>query len=351
MKGSCVPTINKSSLIDFVQAVFQSAGAPEDSARCVSGLLVASDCAGHASHGLMRLKQYLEEIESTRLEPRARPEVSKRTPVTALIDGNHGFGQVTASFAVEVALEIVSEHGLAAVAMHRTFHFGRLGDYPERAAKQGWIALAWANGLRSPPCVAPFGGVEAALGTNPFAAAIPRPHAAPPIVVDFATSVWAEGKVRVAQKLGKPVPPETILDVDGRPSTDPNDFYDGGCLLPIGGHKGYALSVVCDLLAGMLTGAGTPCMPDYEGSNSLVLILLDPESFRTSEDFLRDVEQFCEVVTSTPPGDGVPQVLMPGDPEIQRRSQNSDTVPLDEPTWEFLLEAGRIFSLELPTVA
>ncbi|MCH2128006.1 MAG: Ldh family oxidoreductase [Pirellulaceae bacterium] len=345
-----MPTISKQPLIDFVQAIFQRAGAPEDSAKCVSEHLVAGDSSGHASHGLMRLQQYIEEVESGRVDPRARPEVSKRTPVTALIDGHQGFGQVTANYALDVALEMVAQNGLAAVAMHRTFHFGRMGDYPERAAEQGWIGLAWGNGMRKPPCVAPFGGRQAALGTNPFAAAIPRPHPAPPIVVDFATSMWAEGKVRVAQRLGKSVPNDTILDSDGNPSNDPNDFYDGGCLLPLGGHKGYGLSFICDVLAGMLTGSGTPCMPTYEGSNSLMLILLDPNCFRAHDEFLSDLEVFCDVVGSVPPRDDSPAVKLPGEPENERRRQSAEGVFLDEPTWQYLVESGSTQSLALPEV-
>lgn len=344
-----MPTIAKLPLMEFVQSILENAGAPADSARCVSELLIESDCSGHPSHGLIRLKQYLEEIESTRLDPSARPEISKQTPVTALVDGNRGFGQVTASYTLEVALELVAKQGLAAAAMHRTFHFGRLGDYPERAARQGWIGLAWANGLRSPASVAPFGGRTGAHGTNPFAAAIPRPNGSAPIVVDFATSVLAEGKLRVARNRGKAVPPAVILDADGNESTDPHDFYDGGCLLPVGGHKGYGLSVVCDLLAGMLTGSGSPCMPDYEGSNSFLLILLDPECFRPSEDFLRDVQQFCGVVTSTPTVAGVEKVMMPGEPELQHRNQHRETVYLDEPTWQQLVEEAHAFSLEAPS--
>ena len=345
-----MPTISKRPLLEFVQSVLQSAGAPEDSARCVSELLVQGDCAGHPSHGLMRLKQYLEEIESKRLDPRARPQISKQTPVTTLVDGNRGFGQVTASYALEIGLQMVEQQGMAAVAMHRTFHFGRLGDYPERAARQGWIGLAWANGLRSPPCVAPFGGRKAAMGTNPFAAAIPRPDGNAPIVVDFATSMWAEGKVRVARNRGKQVPPAMILDADGQESTNPHDFYDGGCLLPVGGHKGYCLSLVCDLLAGMLTGSGSPCMPDYEGSNSVLFILLNPECFRSHEDFLRDVQQYGEVVASTPTVDGVEKVLLPGEPENQHREQHEKTVDLDEPTWKQLLEIAGDFSLQTPSL-
>ena len=342
-----MPTFDKRSLKEFTALILQQSGAPEDSADCVVDMLIEGDCSGHPSHGLIRLPQYVDEIRSTRLDPRARPEVSRQTPLTALVDGNRGFGQVTASLAVDIALEIVRKHGLAAVGATRTFHIGRLGDYPERAAREGFIGLAWANGLRSPASVAPFGGRTAAHGTNPVAVAVPRPDGAEPIVVDFATSVLAEGKLRVARNRGSLIPPGVILDANGNESTDPNHFYEGGCLLPIGGHKGYGLSVVCDLLAGLLTGSKSPCMPDYEGSNSVMLILLDPECFRPNAEFLHDVGQFCDIVTSTPTAAGTDQVLMPGDPEIRERAKHAETVDVDEPTWQQLVDVARKFSLDV----
>lgn len=344
-----MPTFCKQSLKEFAESILQKAGAPMDTARCVVDMLVQSDCSGHPSHGLIRLPQYLDEIRSTRLDPSARPEITKQSSLTALVDGNRGFGQVTGSFAVDIALEIVGKHDLAAVGVTRTFHIGRLGDYPERAAREGYIALAWANGLRSPASVAPFGGKKAAHGTNPIAVAVPRPDGMEPIVVDFATSVLAEGKLRVARNRGSSVPPGVILDSNGYETTDPNHFYDGGCLLPIGGHKGYGLSVVCDLLAGMLTGSKSPCMPDYEGSNAVMMILLDPECFRPNAEFLDDVGQFCDIVTSTPAAVGTNPVLMPGDPELRERTKYTQTVVLDEPTWQHLIDAAQAFALKIAT--
>jgi len=343
-----MPTIAKRSLKEFTTLILQQAGAPEDSADCVVDMLIRGDCSGHPSHGLIRLPQYLDEIRSLRLDPRARPEISRQTPLTALVNGNRGFGQVAASFAVDIALEIVRKQGLAAVGVTRTFHIGRLGDYPERAAREGFIGLAWANGMRSPASVAPFGGQKAAHGTNPIAVAVPRPEGAEPIVVDFATSVLAEGKLRVARNRGRSIPPGVILDANGNESTDPNHFYEGGCLLPVGGHKGFGLSVVCDLLAGLLTGSKSPCMPDYEGSNSVMLILLDPECFRPNAEFFHDVGEFCETVASTPTVAGIDQVQMPGDPEIRERKKHTQSVDLDEPTWQQLVDIARQCSLELP---
>jgi LDH2 family malate/lactate/ureidoglycolate dehydrogenase len=343
-----VTEFNPRVLHDFSSRLLQAVGTPLDSANQVIEMLLEGDRSGHASHGLIRLPQYIKAIGAGQINPEAKPTVVQRTPVTALVDGGGGFGQLTASFAVDCGLEIVAKHGLAAVATKGGFHIGRLGDYPERAAREGWIALAWANGIRTPPSVAPFGGAKAAHGTNPFAAAIPRSAGQDPIVVDFATSRLAEGKIRLRRNRGDTVPEGVLLDNQGEATTDPNALYEGGALLTAGEHKGYGLSVVCDLLAGLLTGSGSPCMPDSIGGNPIMLILLDPACFRVPDDFLRDVDQFCEIVKSTPPAEGHGEVLMPGDPERAQRRKNAKTIPLDESTWQLLVEVATAQSVRLP---
>jgi LDH2 family malate/lactate/ureidoglycolate dehydrogenase len=335
-------------LHDFASRLLQAAGTPLESANLVTEMLIEGDRSGHGSHGLIRLPLYIKSITTGQLNPNAKPTVVQRTPVTALIDGDRGFGQVTTRFAVDCGLEIVAQRGLAAVATKRVFHIGRLGDYPERAAREGWIALAWANGLRTPPTVAPFGGAKAAHGTNPFAAAIPRSAGQDPIVVDFATARLAEGKIQLRRNRGDTVPEGVLLDDQGQATTDPNALYEGGALLTAGEHKGYGLSVVCDLLAGLLTGTGSPCMPGSVGGNPIMLILLDPACFRLPEDFLRDVDQFCEIVKSTPPAKGHGEVLIPGDPEHAQRRKNAKTIPLDESTWQLLVEEATSQSVRLP---
>ena len=334
----------------FSSRLLQAAGTPLEIANQVSTMLIEGDRSGHPSHGLIRLPQYIEAITSGQLNPQATPSIIQQTPVTALVDGGGGFGQITSNFAVDCAMQIVAQSGLAAVATKHTFHFGRLGDYAERAARQGWIALAWANGLRTPPSVAPFGGARAAHGTNPFAAAVPRSAGQDPIVVDFATARLAEGKIRLLRNRGEMVPAGVLLDNEGTETTNPNALYEGGALLTAGEHKGYGLSVVCDLLAGLLTGSGTPCMPDYIGSNPILLILLDPACFRLPEEFFHDIDRYSNVIKSTPPSEGHRKVLLPGDPEHTQRRENVDTIPLDDSTWKLLITEASSRNVPLPDV-
>jgi len=344
-----MPKIARESLESFVVSIFVAGGVPDDSAHQVAQQLVDADCAGHPSHGVLRVIQYLEHIEEGVMQPAAQPRVLRRTELTALVDGQRSFGQLTSNLALDIGLEIVRERGLAAVATTNGSHIGRLGDYPERAAREGYLGIAFANGMRSPGSVAPYGGRKGMLGTNPVAVAVPRPDGAPPIVVDFATSVLSEGKVRVSRNRGVWLKPDTILNSAGDPSTNPQDFYDGGCLLPLGGHKGYALSFACDLLAGLLTGSGTPSTPDYPGSNPIFLILLDPASFRPPEEFLADVEQLAKTITSSPVAAGSEEILMPGDPENRARSANAELVPVDESTWKLLGDKAASYQIELPS--
>ena len=337
-----------SVLLDFSSRLLQAAGTPPESANLVAGMLIEGDRSGHASHGLIRLPQYIKAIGAGTIDPKAKPTIVKQTSVTAFVDGGGGFGQLAASYAVDRGLEIVAQHGLAAVTTKGGFHIGRLGDYPERAARQGWIGLAWANGVRTPPSVAPFGGAKAAHGTNPFAAAIPRSDGQDPIVVDFATARLAEGKIRLRRNRGDTVPEGVLLDNQGEATTDPNALYEGGALLAAGEHKGYGLSIACDLLAGLLTGSGSPCIPNSIGGNPILLILLDPACFRLPEDFLRDVDQFCDIVKSTPPAEGHNEVLIPGEPEQAQRRKNTNTIPIDESTWKLLAKVANAQSIGRP---
>jgi len=343
-----MPRIQVDSLRQFITEIFEKHGTPRDSAECVSDHLVRSDRAGHPSHGVIRLQQYIDEIQEGRLVPTARPEIAQQTSVSALIDGQHGFGQVTATYALDVGLRIVREHGLGAVATTRSRHIGRVGEFPERAAQRGLIGMIWANGMRSPAAVAPYGGRTGRHGTNPIAMAAPRGPDQPPVVADFATSIVAEGKLRVARNRGQEVSSHLIMDRDGKPTTNPQDFYDGGCLRTLGEHKGFCLSFMCDILAGALTGSLTPCFPNYSGSNSLMMILLDPDCFRSRDAFQKDVDRLCDIVKSTPTEDGFEEVFVPGELEHRRLEVHADTLSLDEPTWHTLRQIAVEHTLNFP---
>ncbi|MGH2370532.1 MAG: Ldh family oxidoreductase, partial [Chloroflexota bacterium] len=241
------------SLEEMARRIFVAAGTPEDLAAHVARHLVKANLSGHDSHGVIRIPSYLRSIEQGRLVADARPAVVRDWPATAVVDGKRGFGQVAASFALEVAIGKAATAGVGAASIRHCNHIGRLGDYSETAAERGFIALV-TYGSAGPNSghSAPFGGAARHLGTNPWSVGIPGKESAP-VVVDFATTMVAEGKIQVARAKHAPLPPGCIVDKDGKPSTNAEDFYAGGMILPAGGHKGYGLSLVAALLGAGLT--------------------------------------------------------------------------------------------------
>ncbi|MBS1251144.1 MAG: Hydroxycarboxylate dehydrogenase B [Anaerolineales bacterium] len=344
-----MPVVKPVVLSDFVSRIFQAAGATEEGARLVAESLVASDLAGHESHGVVRVHQYLGSIDDEGLDPAAEPTIARETPTNALVDAHQGFGQVAAHFAMNVALEKAQAQGLAATGLFNCNHVGRLGEWVQMAADQEMVGLAFCNGGRPGGIVAPYGGASRLLGTNPIAAAVPV-EGRPPLVMDFATSVVAEGKVRVARNRGKSLPEGWIQRSDGQPSADPEDLYADGVLLPAADHKGYGLALLIEFLGGLLTGAGWPGQPDFTTSNGVLFLALSGEAFRPTEAFLADGAELCEQVKETPPAAGFDEVLLPGEPE-QRTAERRRTegIPVDGATWTQLTAAATELGVVVPS--
>lgn len=290
-----------------------SLGAPASTARVVSSSLVASDVRGHDSHGVRRLRPYADLIAQGRLDVTAVPGVVADTPpAVARIDGSHAFGQLTARRGAHEAADRAAKMGIGLAVLGRCEHVGRLGEYVELIAERGYVGYAFAN---ADPTVAAWGGRSRLLGTNPLAWAVPTPVGAAPVVVDFATSATAEGKLAVAVARGESVSEGLVVDAEGDATTDPRDFYDGGALLPFGGHKGYGLGLVADLVAGLFSGTGSASSPDYDGTFGTVLIAIDVEPFLPREEFVSQVELLRDRVHSSAPVTGFRGVVLPGEPE------------------------------------
>jgi uncharacterized oxidoreductase len=222
-----------------------------------------------------------------------------------------------------------------------------MGEWVQMAADAGLIGLAFCNGGGGRGIVAPFGGTERILGTNPIAAAIPLATRAP-IVLDFATSAVAEGKVRIARNSNKAIPEGWILDKTGNPSTNPADLYDGGVILPAAGHKGFGLSLLVEFMGGLLTGAGCPAL-GMPPRNGVLFLVVNVEAFRPLVDFNADGDALAAAIKGVKPATGFDEVLLPGEPEartaVQRRQQG---IPLDETTWRQLVEAGAARGVTAP---
>jgi LDH2 family malate/lactate/ureidoglycolate dehydrogenase len=327
-------THSADELTQLARAVLEEAGAPPATAGAVAESLVESNLRGHDSHGVRRLAPYVEFVRDGHVDPAAEPRVAQRRGAVVVVDGCRGFGQPAARLAVAELGALAREHGVGAAAIRRGNHVGRLGEYVEALADEGLVALAFCN---ADPTVAPYGGRERRLGTNPLAWAAPRRRPEPPLVMDWATSAMAEGKVALSLARGESVPEQVLVDADGHPSTDPEDFYAGGALLPFGAHKGSGLSVMIELVGGALTGAGVANLDGHEEGNGTLLIALDVGAFVPREQFEDQAEDFCAALARTPPADGFDAVLVPGEIERRTRARRArEGVPVPAAIWSEL---------------
>lgn len=314
--------------------VLRTVGTPDDIAAIVARSLATSNLLGHDSHGVRRLEAYTGFVESGQVVPDARAVVETDAGATGTVDGRLGFGQPAAQLAVDLVARSAGRHGTATVVVRRCNHVGRLGEYVTALAERGLVGMAVCN---ADPTVAPYGGRERRLGTNPLAWAAPAGVGAPPLVLDWATSASAEGKLAVAVARGESVAPGVLVDGGGEQTTDPAAFYSGGALLPFGGHKGYALGLMIDVVGGLLSGAGAASLAGYDGTNGTVLTALDVGRFRPLAEFRAQVEELRAELHATAPAAGSAGVLLPGEPEERtRRDRLENGVPIPRATWDTL---------------
>jgi LDH2 family malate/lactate/ureidoglycolate dehydrogenase len=328
-----MPLFKADALLDLGTRIFVAMGAPETVAGQVTRSLVLSSLVGMDSHGILRIPQYVNEIRKGTIVPAAEPVVVRDRGVAALMDGQWAFGQIVAAQAMRLAVDKARQHTIGIVSFSKVLHIGRLGEWVALAADQGFVGFALTNGAIPGGMVAPYGSRQRLLGTNPVAFGLPA-GSRPPIVADFSTSVTAEGKVRLAMFKGARVPEGWLADRDGRPTTDPADLYNGGALQTVGGHKGYALSVVVEVLGGILSGANVPAAPGYTTQNGVFMLALDVTFFRDVLGYQADVGTLLDAIKAAPPTEGTREVLIPGEPElITRRQRERDGIPVDEQTW------------------
>jgi len=335
-----VPTLPAPQLQDLATRIFAALGAPEADARWIATLLVRANLRGHDSHGVIRIPQYAGAVRKGGVNPRPAMTVLQETPTTAIVDGDVGFGQVVARHATEVALDKAARHGLAAVGVRRAYHVGRLADYVELAAERGFVGLMWTNAA-SAVSVVPHGGIDRRLSTNPLAVAVPGPDGGIALSVDMATSIVAEGKVRVKRNRKEPLPVGWAIDPEGRPMTDSAAFYgpQRAGLLPMAGHKGTALGLVVEVMGGILSGAGAIGAPPGPGVNGCLILLVEIERFLPLADFTRQVRDLAAFVKSSQPAPGVSEVLVPGEPEARaERERGAGGIPVEDETWRQIEE-------------
>ena len=333
-------------------AILRAAGAPDDVAAAVADHLVESNLVGHDSHGVIRLPEYVARARSGAVVAAARPVVDLDRGALARVSGEWGFGQVTGALAIDQAIERARAHGIAAVGMVRCNHLGRIGSYMERAANAGFVGLAWVGGLGGTQLAVPFGGAGGAYGTNPIAAGFPAGESGP-LLVDFATTAIAGGKVMVAHAKGEAVPPGSIVDKDGNPTTSTSDFLAGGFLLPFGGHKGYALAVLAELMGQALTGGDETTDEGHGGapyrSAGATFVAIDAGAFRPAEVSRATAEKTVQRLRATRPAPGFQRVMTPGEPESTSRARRQSAgIPLPAETWRAITETATQLGIPVP---
>lgn len=346
-------------LESFVTDIFAAGGcSPAEAARVASHLL-ASDLAGHPSHGVVRVRNYIDWLAGGAAVADQEVEVVSENETLVVLDGRYGLGQTVGEQAVAVGLSKAKATGVSVVALRNSGHLGRIADWAETAADAGYVSIHFVN-VAGGGLVAPYGGKERRFGTDPIAIGIPQ-HNRPPILIDFATSVVAEGKAKVAMNGGKPVPDNAMIGPDGTISGDTSVLYgevpEGknpdprrgpGALRAMGEQKGSALALACELLAGVLTGSATSGSTPF--SNGMLSIYLSPDHFAATS-FAAQATDFADYVRSAAPADPAQPVQIPGDIEREKGAeQRENGIDLADGTWADLSIAAGSVGVEVPTV-
>jgi uncharacterized oxidoreductase len=348
-----VPTFSAEKLTEFTKALFLASGVPADEAERVAASLVLANLCGHDSHGMIRIVQYADAIRDGRLKPGAPFTIVKQTAAVLVVDGGWGLGQVQAHRLLDRLIPRAEGLGLAAGTLKHCGHIGRLGEYAEAAAARKMAFIASVNNHGFGRGVAPPGGKEARIGTNPLCIGVPTNG--DPVVLDIGTSVVAEGKVRVAFNKGQQAPEGWLLDPDGKPTTDPGVLYKEprGSILPLGGsqaYKGFGIGLVLDMLVGGFSGApcSTPGAPNLSG-NAVFFLVLDVNQFAGAEHFLAQVSGLATSIKTCPKAEGAGDILVPGEPERRSAAERRKIgIPLDDGTWKQLTALADRLRVNLP---
>jgi len=328
--------VGHQALRPFVRSMFETAGSAPDEARIVADHLVDSNLKGHDSHGVIRVCKYVDWVKNGQLIPNRHAEVVTDRGALVVVDGGFGYGQVIGLEAMALGAERAHRNGFCAIGIRNAGHLGRIGAWPEQLAEAGLASIHFVNTSGFGILVAPHGGSDRRLSANPIGAGIPV-AGGEPIILDIATSIVAEGKIQIARNRGEQLKPELVIDGKGKPTTDPASFYADppGAIFPFGAHKGFGLSVVCEILAGSLTGGGSSHPTNASASrlvNNMLSVAFDPAAF-PSDAFADDVKRLSAWVKGSPPLEPGGEVLLPGEIESQTMvRRTAEGIPLDAET-------------------
>lgn len=336
----------------FVAEIFQAAGCRPPEEQRVARYLVESNLVGHDSHGVIRVPTYVRFLREGKVVANVEPKVLFENDCLAIVDGQFGFGQTVGEMAIDLGLSKCSRHGVSVVAVRNCGHLGRLGDWPQRCCEAGMFSLHFVNSSGLGILVAPFGGIDRRLSANPIAAGVPMPDGKH-IILDISTSSIAEGKIRVAFNKGVNVPDGCLIDSQGRPTSDPQVFYGTppGAILPFGGHKGYGLGMIAEMLAGALAGNGCSRPGVDRLSNGLLAVIMDPRLFGDVQAMAAEMQRFVAYVKSSRRVDPQVEILMPGELEERTKAMRlAEGIPLDDTTWRQIVETAESLGVSVPAV-
>lgn len=350
--------IQAQQLVRVGAIIFEASGSSKEEAAKIATRLVDANLTGHDSHGVIRIPQYVGAVQDGTLHPNRQAKVVTDSGAVTVLDGQFGYGQIVGEQAIDAAIAKARTHGIGMATLRNAGHLGRIGDWAARAAEAGMTSLNFVNAIGHQLLVVPHGGAEPRGSTNPIAIGMPVKDA-PPVILDFATSAVAEGKVRVARNKGTYLPHDCLLDVEGKPTTDPSTLYGDpkSSLLPFGGavagHKGGGLWLMADLLAGGLSAGGCARQPDDKPQlcSNMLSIAIDPETFADREALRTEVERYIAFIKSSRPRDAGKPVMMPGEPERQARTERSaGGINVDPETWMQIVDAGTGVGVDADTL-
>jgi LDH2 family malate/lactate/ureidoglycolate dehydrogenase len=325
-------TVPADRLRELGVKIFEAQGAPEETARFLVDTLVEANLTGHDSHGVHYFVGYSDRLSRGFIKADEEPRVVKETPTSALVDGRWAFGQVTAMRVAETAVKKARESMVAGVGAFNCNHIGRVGYYTSWAASQGIIANMYVN--VGNPSASAFNGLGKAFGTNPYSVSVPT-GCDTPFLVDWATSVVAQGKISVARAKHAKIPTHWTRDRYGRVTDDPNATYSGGWLLPFAEYKGYGMAMICDLLGAVLTGSRTAIsgVAEPPSPNGVFMFAVNPEAFVGLEAFKAGATAFLGQVKALPAEAGK-RVMVPGEPEKESKERRlREGIPVPDDTW------------------
>jgi LDH2 family malate/lactate/ureidoglycolate dehydrogenase len=348
--GSLEPRFDPQALLHYARAVLERANVPPEDANTVAQCLIMADLRGVDSHGLIRLIVYIRRLHAQVVKATPAIQVNRPFPSVALVDGDNGLGPVVGLRAMETAMELAAANGIGLVGACRSNHFGVGAFYVDKAVRAGFLGCAISN---APPNMAPFGGRERFLGTNPFAIGIPAGDSAP-LIFDASSSVAARGKIIAAALKKQPIPPGWALDPEGVPTTDANQALLGA-VLPFGGAKGSAISFIIDILSGTLTGASygrhLNTLENLKAEQNVghVLVAIRRDVFLPAKNFGDRMDEILQMLLASPPAAGVERVFLPGELEMAAEVRNRKMgIPLNPEVVEDLVGLGSEIGLTFP---